>query len=276
MSKSKEIIIVAMLSSIIVLLITMGVLILSLLSPQSNLEEADEINPEPSTIHSTTSIEQLTTLLLTTTIINNLEIQVMPEKFYEGDNATKRIYVGDNILVSITYNDLPIPNMEISLDNVPIGKTNQNGILGVEGIESGDHTLSIEHSEYGTITKTFNAYSTPYGLSRYVRRKLSEEEGEKHIKNGMVNLRFYDLPNCAICRVMRPRVSSLVGEHRNCIVYELISLWKYHDELVGKFTGLQTPIITVESSSYKSSTSGLVSMKRLEDMIERASPGCIS
>lgn len=232
---------------------------------------------KPIILETTVPPSTLTTSLATSTTLPGLvfQLNITPEKYYEKDSASLMLFKGDTGVVSVRgANDNKPAGVEIFVDDKPAGFTNEDGRLEIRNLEPGNYTLYAVKDGFSPASLNFSVWKSPYGLSIFVRRMLPESSRDEYISDGKVNVRFYDLPSCAICRVMRPRVSDIVSKNRDCVVYEIISLWKYSEELTGRFIGMTTPIIEIEGPGKSFQTSGMVSSQKLEDMLVKASPGC--
>lgn len=204
-----------------------------------------------------------------------LTVNIIPEKHYVKDTVSMRLYKGDTgVMRVMDSGGVKLSNVEVSLNGETVGFTNNDGLLALEDLSSGDHIITAVKSGFQLNSVNISVWKSSYGSSIFIRRKLSDSQRREYISDGRVNVRLYDLPSCAICRVMRPRVSGIVSDRRDCIVYEIVSLWKYNKELAGRFPGMQTPIIEVEGTAKSFQTSGMVSVTKMLDMIEQASPEC--
>lgn len=223
-------------------------------------------------------------IFTTTSIINSaksakkMRVNASPDKFYEGDPKTKGFYPGDNLnlLVSNGKGD-PVEGARIEFDNAYAGSTNENGKFQVQNLESGNHTLNIAKEGFEDEELNISVYRSMYAMSLAVNRLLDSEIRAKYIADDRANLRFYYLPNCSLCKIMEPKVAKIVNEHRDCIVYEHISMWIYNNdpEIKNQFAGKLTPVIRIVGSKANYETQGLVSPESLLDMIRNAAPQCM-
>lgn len=235
-----------------------------------------------STVEETTTLSDLTTISTlpsTTTILSQtsskFSLNVTPVSFNPDDPETLRLHKADMAVVTVSDDGgNPVSGASVYLGDDSAGVTDSGGTLRIGPLKDGDLTVRVEKIGFNPARLDVNVWESSYGLSTHVRRRLASSVRDDYISRGFVNFRFYDLPSCAICRVMRPKVSDIVSPNRDCIVYEIISLWKYNKELAGKFGLMQTPVIEIEGSNGMFQTSGYVSPAKLEDLIEKASPSC--
>src|SRR3989338_1355728 len=117
-------------------------------------------------------------------------------------------------------------------------------------------------------------------MSSDVRRVLTESERQNIIADGMVNMRFYERPNCSKCIIMMPRMSEVAGKYRKCLVYELISLWPPggREDLKKQFpdyTSIDTPVIMINGPNRRYQFIGeVIPTSELIEMVKDAGASC--
>lgn len=229
-----------------------------------------------STTVSSTTVETTVSSIPTTTVPKaSLSLNITPSAYNPDDSDTLRLYDGDTAVLSASdASGRDVDGVEVYVGGELKGTTDSAGKLVFGPVEGGDYTLTAKKTGFEDSDMDLSVWDSEYGLSIYVRRKLEDSERDMNIRKGRVNLRFYDLPSCSICRVMRPTVSDIVSPNRDCILYEVISLWKYNEELAGKFGQTTTPVMEIQGQSGFFQTSGFVPSSQLETMIQKASPSC--
>lgn len=190
---------------------------------------------------------------------------------------SRKLYANDDVLVIVSPSD-GAAKAKIYLDNTFMGVTTGEGSFLLEDLSGKEHKIAVETAELSVDT-VIPVWRTRYGLSLDVRDLLTGEERRNAISEGEANLRFYDIPNCANCIVMRPKVASIVENYRHCIAYELISLWKppVREDLKKEFpdqSKVVTPVIIVEGANGKYSYMGIVPPATLIKNILKVAPAC--
>lgn len=190
---------------------------------------------------------------------------------------SRKLYTGDDLQVYVNSTG-GLNDVKIFIDDEPAGDSIGEGLFILTDLDERDHKITVDGGG-NSVEIDLAVWRTRYGLSLDVRNLLSEEERREVINDGKANLRFYDIPNCPNCIVMRPKVASIVEEYRECVAYELISLWKPggREDLKKYFPDqvkMVTPIIMVDGVNGRFSYMGIVPPETLIRNILKVAPAC--
>jgi hypothetical protein len=212
-----------------------------------------------SPITPTSSSSTLTTTSTTTTLgFRVLTVTYSPEKLYRLDDAVLTVESGGS----------PITGALVYVDGEYSGST-ADGSYDILSLTGGMHEVVVVKQGYMNVSVTVTVSEDTYATSKDVHRELSLIERNQAFLEGKADVRFYTTPFCVNCAQVRRKLDKLVDDNRECIVYEKLSYYKYRNELGGG----DLPFIIVQGDNGEFTVNGLVSMSRVEDMIERAS-GC--
>ncbi|MFC2154566.1 glutaredoxin family protein, partial [Candidatus Altiarchaeota archaeon] len=176
-------------------------------------------------------------------------------------------------ILALDGNGNPVEGVEIFKEGVLLGESDKEGRLFTEALSSGAHVFNANKTGYAPVEKSFEVDRSRYGMSLEVRGLLSDSERHKAIKGGKASVRFYETPSCPNCKKVKDYMADILASNRECILYEVINLWAYQEELEGKFPKMTTPIIEIEGNEREFMMNGLVPSKTLKRRISDAMSG---
>ncbi|MFH1835556.1 MAG: hypothetical protein ABH851_05160 [Methanobacteriota archaeon] len=187
-------------------------------------------------------------------------------------------YLDDDVEIIVYAQEIPVSGASVYMDGSGGYLTDDSGLAVFNSVSGGDHEITAEKEGYGSAMHIFNVYPLRFGLSPAVKLRQTTGEREAAIGEGKVVFRFYDRPNCAFCMRMRPWAADIVGENRDCVSYELLSILDAGnlDEVKDLFPDsnfAETPVIVIEGPSGRFVSEGLLSKNELLDRIKSASDG---
>lgn len=241
--------------------------------PKSKINEINDT--ETVAIHLETSTTLMGgNLTIFNKSIARLIVELPPE---EMRSPSRKLYAGDTLLIAFNPKE-GWKKVKVLLDGTMLGESTGDRVFLVEDLTGGEHEINVERNGI-SIKTVISVWQTRYGLSRDVRTLLTEEERRMVIHEGGASLRFYDIPNCANCIVMRPKVAGLAEKFRHCISYELVSLWKpsVREDLKRDFpdqSKVVTPVIVIEGPDGRFNYMGIVPPEKLEENIRTVAPAC--